>query len=466
MAHIDDHTIELFILGAPEVADRKEEIAAHIAECAGCRNLAEKIKGFYLEAERELDRNPVPLNSPEKAVVLRKSDVASIYEPIKGITSRRRPTTIQRLRQFAWQHPIATGAGSFAFLTGIAVLLVAVVNRDSKDASLAYLHPNVGQGMFEAYNKENEKRWSIPARSLESLVGQERDRNTKLTEIADLDGDGKKEVVTSVDLIMGRDQGERPLRVLDAKGKLVWEKNLGHSVTFRGTKYSSTYKPEAIVVDDFSGSGRPEIIVCATSLRSPCAIYRLSAAGDILGEYWHFGLLLGLYSIDLDGDGKKEIVACGTNDMADVSGGAGASNAVIVVLDREKIVGNSESEHTKGFGFPKSDAELCYIQLPRSDIHELLGVSVEAHRLDLESDGSLTFATNTGATEQLVTFYFNFSRGCRPMWVKSDDITEHLHSQLASEGRLRSKWGPKYLENLRSRVQVFKLTERPLSVLR
>ncbi len=465
MVHVDDHTLELFILGAPEVADRKEEIAAHLAECAGCRTLAENIAEFFLEAERELDRNPVPVTSPEKAVMIRKSDVASIFEPIRGVTSRPRPTTIQRLRQFAWQHPIITGTGSFAFLTGIAVLVVLVANRNHNDANPAYLHPNVGQGMMEVYSKENQLLWKLPARNLDSWVDEENEFKTKEAQIVDLDGDGKQEVVMGVNLILGRDQNQRPLRVLNAKGGLVWERNLGKLVTFRGTGYNSLYFPRAILVDDFSGSGRPDIIVCATSLRSPCAIYRLSATGDIVGEYWHFGVLLGLYSIDLDGDGKSEIVVCGTNDMADTSGDASKSTAVIAVLDPRKIIGVSESAFTRGFGFPTSDAELTYIELPRSDMHEVLGLAAEARRLDLEADSSLTFVATTGLTGQSVVFYFNFSRDFRPLSVKSSDSTERLHSQLASEGRLRSKWGPKYFENLRAHVQIFKPTEMPVSAL-
>jgi predicted anti-sigma-YlaC factor YlaD len=45
MHHIDEHTLELYTLKAEEVAERVDEIEAHLEECHGCRALVEEMRG-------------------------------------------------------------------------------------------------------------------------------------------------------------------------------------------------------------------------------------------------------------------------------------------------------------------------------------------------------------------------------------------------------------------------------------
>ncbi len=66
----------------------------------------------------------------------------------------------------------------------------------------------------------------------------------------------------------------------------------------------------------------------------------MSARGDVIGEYWHHGQIRSLYLHDLDGDGRKEIVFCGTNDVDDDTGPA---IPVIGVLDPRKLTARTES---------------------------------------------------------------------------------------------------------------------------
>jgi hypothetical protein len=71
MAHLDEHTIDLFII-EPEMLDiQRAEIEVHLAECAGCRILMEEFAEFYCEAEtvcchdlETASRGPFWLNSP------------------------------------------------------------------------------------------------------------------------------------------------------------------------------------------------------------------------------------------------------------------------------------------------------------------------------------------------------------------------------------------------------------------
>lgn len=47
MSHIDEHTLELFILEASEVAEQHDAIASHLRRCPACSALSAEIAEFY-----------------------------------------------------------------------------------------------------------------------------------------------------------------------------------------------------------------------------------------------------------------------------------------------------------------------------------------------------------------------------------------------------------------------------------
>jgi hypothetical protein len=50
MGHIDEHTIELFVLRSGKLSEAtRADIASHLETCAGCRSLADTLKEFYGE---------------------------------------------------------------------------------------------------------------------------------------------------------------------------------------------------------------------------------------------------------------------------------------------------------------------------------------------------------------------------------------------------------------------------------
>jgi len=58
MTHIDEHTLELFVLGAKEVQRRKKTIEAHLKKCEGCRTLVRTMTEFYANAESHRKSQP------------------------------------------------------------------------------------------------------------------------------------------------------------------------------------------------------------------------------------------------------------------------------------------------------------------------------------------------------------------------------------------------------------------------
>lgn len=58
MHHIDEHTIELYILGYELEKEQITEIETHLKECHGCRKLAGQMETFYRNAEENFHHAP------------------------------------------------------------------------------------------------------------------------------------------------------------------------------------------------------------------------------------------------------------------------------------------------------------------------------------------------------------------------------------------------------------------------
>ncbi|MGB0034322.1 MAG: hypothetical protein WBP79_02470 [Candidatus Acidiferrales bacterium] len=97
----------------------------------------------------------------------------------------------------------------------------------------------------------------------------------------------------------------------------------------------------------------------------PNQIAILDSKGNMLSEYWHSGHLAFLTLADLDGDGREEIVATGTDN--------GYLQATLVVLDPERVFGASTEVRPAFQIHGIGDAhERLRLLFPRSDLNKAL----------------------------------------------------------------------------------------------
>jgi hypothetical protein len=122
MHHIDEHTIELYILGSDLVKKQIAEIEAHLKECHDCRVLVEQMETFYQNAEDGLDKLSVLKERKTSALIQLPKDIMPYDVPLGTPVPYRTTTFVGKLAYFTRLHPVVTGVGSFATMAVLALM--------------------------------------------------------------------------------------------------------------------------------------------------------------------------------------------------------------------------------------------------------------------------------------------------------------------------------------------------------
>ena len=448
MVHPPEHTLELFVLGSASVRRERSRIAAHLEACDACRERAEEISALYREAESVFSsENLQRMVDPD--ALIRPSRDPVLYEQPGGPMVPPQPRTLAReLRDIIRQNPIATGLGGLAFVGACAVAAMTLLRTTPADSNPALCQYDVVDSFLEVYNKNEEKLWHKgiwdASRSRDLAV----DRGLHATRIMDLDRDGTNEVVT---VALVKDGDARPrsdiLTIFRADRSVRLAKALGVPSRYGRREYDDRFGAIALLPLD-SPDGSPGLLVTMPHSRSPNLIVRLNAAGERIGEYWHYGHIGSLQPVRLD-DGPPELLAAaGINDAADTAGG---SFGMIIILDPREILGRTQSNATPEFGLEPSAAELYYVRLPLTDMEIATGYRGGAHQLTVLGEPTLSFDYAQQALG--IGFNYEFDGDMAVRTVRINTGAEVSHKRLKEEGKISSELTLAYAENLKRGVR-------------
>lgn len=208
--------------------------------------------------------------------------------------------------------------------------------------------------------------------SLTRIINLDETRSLPHFLIQDITGDGRSEVLFYPQDIDGRSAGG--LFVFDARGRLLWTYDPGRAIRFGPQIYSEDF-PGAIATFDLNDDGRHEILVVAHSLGYfPTVVSLLDAEGRLLGEYWNSGQIADVNAVDLDGDGRKEILLAGVNNEY--------RSGFLAVLDTTDMGGASPQQNPY-YTSPElgPGKEMFYIRFPQSAIDKSYPQAAIAKRL-------------------------------------------------------------------------------------
>ena len=259
--------------------------------------------------------------------------------------------------------------------------------------------------------------------------------------VADIDGDGHKEVLVSFVPENPREGGS--VLCFDGGGRLRWERHLGSPKVFGGRSFEAAFRGRfmrQVVI-----AGRPYLLTVANHyLWYPAQVALLDPrTGRVVEEYWHPGAIYHCLLHELDRDGEPEVLLGAINNP-----GTGLGHAALAVLKlpfskgpprvskgppRVSKAPRRASQANDPFPPLTGGGELAYALFPLADVSRVMGqlpvivkLSVDAgHRILVETP----LPENGG-----IAYYLDAH--LRVMEFRASDNLPFLHDRLFHQRQL------------------------------
>jgi len=446
MEHPDEHTLELYVLGAREAESSRKKIESHLRTCAGCRDLVDRASAFYAALSAEAERADEPRPPSSTSLPARKRVGAIFRSPLSDGLLWPVPRG-GTLRRFVRAHPVLSGGGGLALMCGLGLAAATLIRPPARTTNVTQVIENRYESRLEAYDPAGVRLWTIPVPHLATYMAEEDALHKSFVEFADLDGDGLNEIIANLPMTAEEVVARNAIHVYGVDRKERFALHVGEAVKYRERIYPDEFCVNTFCVGRFSPSGAEEIVVAANDLHSPSIVYRYDAGGRKLGSYRHFGQIKMMTPNLVTADGQPRIVLTGVTDRDESK-----SAAVIVGLDPSRITGDAESSFSGGFNLPVSTAEVFYVRVPQSAVAKELGepVSLSGARMARLQGGVIGFSVNVTSTATSGRLYLEyiFRPDFTVLEVKSANPTRAVFDTLKERGVVAGKFYDDYLKNV------------------
>jgi hypothetical protein len=362
----------------------------------------------------------------------------SRYQPGDAFTVRDHPHKGKTKKIILWFIPLA------AIIVAAAVLLIRSSPGQAADLK-------INGSTFTILDENRQKLWDFDA-GLQNLWPEKEYRERfqfrrpseigrpllPLLVIRDINQDGKVEVLFA--LKTNDEHNEPGLFCLSWRGKGLWHYRPGSERQFGAHVYSSEYRIYGFEPYDINNDGSLEVfIITAHNPHSPSQLVVLDCQGKVWGEFVNWGRLEDIAYLDIDADGKKEILVAGLNDEY--------RTGFLAVFDASDIRGSSpqtESYACKNCG---AGSEKYYLIFPRTDVDKILAPHKEGMEcIDILPNGRIQLRTGVS------NIYFILDSQLRLLDVQGSDFFWLRHRELWAAGKISSELNDAYYENVKKGV--------------
>ncbi len=438
MKHLSDEIIERYILGDLKTEDNLALIEKHFAECYSCNQLKEEMAEYY-----------AMLDETGQHQLESKNAVVRIEPAFNAVEVARKPSIknlpIRFLRKVK-SNPVKSTA-----LIAAALVLATLINTNDLfnfGGSLQYFTLNEAERVINLYDQKDNLLWKLPYNSSANPKETDSKFGMKTIQLKDLNGDGEKELITTLDVDGNMDH----LFAFDKNKKLTLSKKLGEVISYNNNYYQDNNSAIGFLIEDFRRDDTNEIFVGVKNRRSPFKLSRFDDKGKLLGEYWHFGHVWGMYSLDVTGGSDKEIILCGINDDY--------TQAAMIILDPQKLIGEKESSVTRGFNLAKSDAEIAYLLFPLTSVdvvnrERTNTASPRAKSIINQniSTGTFTILISGDEKNTAPEFDVTLNRELNVVSIKPIDHTIRIFNEYSTKGLISQPLTPQTLEEYKSEIK-------------
>lgn len=350
MEHIEKNILEKYIISREDFTPGElDNIMAHLAQCAYCKDHEEKLTAFYDSVNKELQTEPTErdeafaekllarkrLALPEKKLALQERVDNALSTFVEIIEPYHRPL-MQRFVRYIQIHPIKfAGATSLAGIAlAAAFLLVKPAFKDNNP-----VFAKIKNYVLTVYSKDAEILWKkgvigLPDQTTEDTPGS-CNIERKLM-LGDLDGNGINEILIAGVNLNGSFTMDS-LYCYEHDGKLRWAISAGKIISFGDTTATQHSTPNILdlMVIKKTTNSLPQLFVVANEYRySPTKLFEVDPKnGREIQAYYNRGGGGTLLQYDIDRDGKQEIIFAGINDTY--------NRAFLAVLDPTNINGHA-----------------------------------------------------------------------------------------------------------------------------
>jgi outer membrane protein assembly factor BamB len=305
----------------------------------------------------------------------------------------------------------------------------------------------INKGTLVVLNEKGGKLWRFET-GVENLLGNQAyhehfqvKRNIPSEIVAhpyliikDITGDGRKEVLFTVKTEDGYREGV--VFCFDRRGREMWRFRAGRPIRFGRQDYAD-FVIFGFGANDLDNDGRQEVIVISHGRGFfPTQLAVLNSDGQLHGEFWNSGQITDFALVDLERDGRKEIIFSGMNNEY--------KKGCLIVFDTARISGGSPQSVEKYISPTLSaGTERFYVLFPRTDL--------DMSEFPIEMVVSFEVLSNDLilVTMDKSRIIYELGFDLAPRIARTSHPFEQKHAVAVREGRIKSVLDDAYFENLK-----------------
>ncbi len=470
--HLTDEDLSRYLRAEAPDTPEASAVRAHLEGCALCRERRAALEAFLADIAAEPDRplteseqrladalQEIPsgrLLTPGRRVPWRRHDaIATFREPGRSALTR----IPFRMMILARRYPLPATGISLALVAALAMILW--MGRSITDRNPAYVE--ISKGILSVYNAAGERLWTRSARgAMEGTssggfplpgVGPSQ---LRLLILDDLDGDGRREIVLTGSggmNVANPDITRDSAYCFDADGRLRWTAGGGPmaSIPAVGVTAQTHWLFGGLAVYRASPADRPRLLAVAQAgIFWPSKVMELSpVTGAVTQSYWNAGGISCIQSVDVNGDGRPELLLGGINNAY--------RRACLIVLDIDRMDGVAPSHAPFIYTNARQGGEMAFVLLPRTDLSLLRAKAIynTIYSIDpLSSNSFVVFTLEVPGDSTLAGgILYTFDRGLRVTAVSAADNYTAMYERLKKEGQVTQVLDSAYFLALQHRVE-------------
>jgi hypothetical protein len=230
--------------------------------------------------------------------------------------------------------------------------------------------------------------------------------------------------------------GEGKLLCFNPRGEFIWNFETGRELIFGQKVYSKDYRIRGFEVVDLNHDGTLEIVVISDQFPDfPTQLVILDSEGKRIGEYWNSGRMQDFVCIDIDEDGREELIVGSMNNEH--------AKASLIVFDASNIHGCSpqEKDYYKFDDF-EPGTEKYYVLFPRIDFLRLEMMMEPIAKINILKNGLLSATTGYSG------LFYEFDRKFELQNIGLSHRFQMMHKNAFADGRATSELNDDYIKNL------------------